>query len=612
MITLLAETTIKGSVLLLTAGILSLLLHRRSAAMRHAVWSAAMAGVLLIPLLSLLLPAIPLPSSRILTAVYQDLAPRTPQAVTRSAPHASEPSLRSGSGDAPIGNSGRRSPAQYLMMLWAAGALGLAGCFAAAGLRLAGMVRRGMPITEESIITLAQAVAQRLGVSLRGVRLRWSERDMTPLTWGLLRPTLVLPQACKDWDEERLRQVLVHELGHIQRRDILTQALANLATALYWFNPLVWAAARQMLVERERACDDLVLRHGARPSSYAHELLEIARAFGARWTASRISPAMARRSQISGRLLAVLDPDRRREGLGRRAAAGAGLAAAAIVIPLASLAPVPALSASSYQAVDLTTAKAELLASNAQWANAFRQRDFQALSSLYTTDTLVVTPSQPPARGRRAAADFYQHLMDNGVAAVEINSTEFYAIGDLVFEVGRSRFVTADAPTSPTGRYMTLWKQEEGQWRIHRDFGSMGDPDEIAPVLTANLGSRPAVPPRPTPATLDAAKRLYHDAFRRGDVETLSQLWTGNGGVFARAAMEHVLASGIRDYREDETEVFAGADTAVETGRAVLLDGAGNAVAAIRYITLWQRVNGAWLVHRDLTVPIGASGSALQ
>lgn len=158
----------------------------------------------------------------------------------------------------------------------------LSSCFLAAGLRLSWIARQSSSVAEPSIDRLALSAAQQLGVAMTRVRLRWTDREFTPMTWGLRRPVLILPVSCKTWDEERLGQVLVHEIGHIQRWDVLTQALSSAACAIYWFNPLVWIAARQMLVERERACDDLVLRSGAKPSSYAHGLLEIARSLGAR------------------------------------------------------------------------------------------------------------------------------------------------------------------------------------------------------------------------------------------------------------------------------------------------------------------------------------------
>jgi hypothetical protein len=96
----------------------------------------------------------------------------------------------------------------------------------------------------------------------------------------------------------------VHELMHVRRGDRRTLALAQLACAIYWFNPLIWYAAAALARERERACDDEVLRWGAKPSAYASLLLELARAQSAWTPAAALS--MARPSAIEGRLLQIL------------------------------------------------------------------------------------------------------------------------------------------------------------------------------------------------------------------------------------------------------------------------------------------------------------------
>src|SRR5258708_1728565 len=117
----------------------------------------------------------------------------------------------------------------------------------------------------------------------------------------------------------------------------MAQLLTQIACALHWFNPLVWFAAWRLGVERERACDDLVLASGVRPSAYAGHLLDIVTGLvPARWTQS-CGLAMARKSSLEGRLAAVLSGSRNRRGLTRILAAAAVVLAAAVAIPLAML-----------------------------------------------------------------------------------------------------------------------------------------------------------------------------------------------------------------------------------------------------------------------------------
>src|SRR5205085_130395 len=103
----------------------------------------------------------------------------------------------------------------------------------------------------------ALAAAARLAGVTRPVRLLRSSAVPVPATWGVRRPVIALPAAAATWTPERLRLVLVHELVHVRRQDVMVEALLWLAGALYWFHPAV-------RLERERACDEAVLSTGAR------------------------------------------------------------------------------------------------------------------------------------------------------------------------------------------------------------------------------------------------------------------------------------------------------------------------------------------------------------
>jgi hypothetical protein len=149
--------------------------------------------------------------------------------------------------------------------------------------------------------------------------------------------------------------VLRHEMAHVQRWDCLTQGLGNLVSALYWFNPLVWHGQRQMRLERERACDDVVLGLDTRASDYAGHLLAVAGQFGG---APRVAALpMARRSNLEERVRALLDFQRKRGRLHPMAACGLGVVAAAaalIVGGCETKAPAPAGSTFQQKLVRLT------------------------------------------------------------------------------------------------------------------------------------------------------------------------------------------------------------------------------------------------------------------
>jgi uncharacterized protein (TIGR03435 family) len=118
-----------------------------------------------------------------------------------------------------------------------------------------------------------------------------------------------MPAGASSWPSERLRAVLLHELAHVRRHDCLTQLLARVTCSMYWFHPVVWLAARRLRVERERACDDIVLASGVRGSDYAGHLVDIARAAvspRSRFAAGGV--AMAHRRRLEERLSFILNP----------------------------------------------------------------------------------------------------------------------------------------------------------------------------------------------------------------------------------------------------------------------------------------------------------------
>ena len=171
------------------------------------------------------------------------------------------------------------------------------------------------------------------------VRIVESSEATMPMTWGIVEPTLLVPADSGDWPEWKCRNILLHELAHVERRDCLTQLVAQLACAVYWFNPLVWVAAHRMREERELACDDRVISSGSVASDYASNLLDVARSLRSPSFTSSTAIAMARPSQLSGRLLAVLDATRNRSSVTRGIRASVSCAAVAVVIPMSFIIP---------------------------------------------------------------------------------------------------------------------------------------------------------------------------------------------------------------------------------------------------------------------------------
>lgn len=126
----------------------------------------------------------------------------------------------------------------------------------------------------------------------------------SPLTCGAWRPLILLPEDARDWDELRLRAVLLHESAHVLRRDCLAKYVAQASRALLWWNPLTWMIAARLNREQELACDDVVLSAGVSADFYATVLLDVARECSSSFV---LGCAMAGSSPLCQRLVHLFE-----------------------------------------------------------------------------------------------------------------------------------------------------------------------------------------------------------------------------------------------------------------------------------------------------------------
>jgi TonB family protein len=304
----LAEFAWKSTVVLAAAFTANYALRRGSAAVRHFVWTTAFA---VLPVLALMIGAGP----------RWEAGP-APAVTATIAVHA---------GNAPAAPQPRRIPFETIYA--AGGALVLARF--AIGIARTALLSRGAQTASHAAAFVAD-LRSTLRIA-RPVRALAGREIAVPMAWGILRPVALLPEASRDWPIARLRTVLLHELTHVKRHDLLAQLIAQFACTLFWFHPLVWLAGRQQRIERERACDDAVLNRGIAPAEYAGHLMELARSLAGHPAAPSVVPAMAETSDLESRVRALLDRGCNRAPLTRRVAAMVATVACALVLPVATL-----------------------------------------------------------------------------------------------------------------------------------------------------------------------------------------------------------------------------------------------------------------------------------
>src|SRR4051812_5199601 len=350
----------KASIILAVTGLVAAALRHASASARHFVWTLGLLSALIAPALSVALPRWELPIVRVAAPAPQVGRPapvaRSSQDLPANSRSYVEPNSRgaasSAAASSPAASSLPREGGSYLVpsalpswpalafIVWVIGAAAIVARMLLGLIAVQWMSRRTPTVTDAPWLAEAQSLAADLG--LRGVRFLRGARGTMPMAWGIVRASVLVPADADTWPAHRVRVVLLHELAHVKRRDCLTHLVAQLTCAAYWFNPLAWMAARHLRSERERACDDLVLAAGTRGSDYADQLLDIARVMNAgRFPAvlAGASLAMAKRSQLEGRLMAILDPSVTRRGLTRFRAASAAVMFAIIMVAVASVQP---------------------------------------------------------------------------------------------------------------------------------------------------------------------------------------------------------------------------------------------------------------------------------
>ena len=335
----------KSTLLLSLIFLISLAFRKASASTQHYLWTLAYVALVTLPVVSYV--AVANTSWRIPVPVFHSsvAVPAPPLETAASSPVSS--ALR----QTPVTTHDASLPSRSFVwpstwhLVWFMGGVVFMIRLVAGVAASRRSKRAAQELKDEAWLDLLGDAQARIG-ALEDVDLRTTSTSQLPMTIGVWHPTILLPNASSEYSAQRRWAVLLHELAHIRRRDCLTQLVCQMACAVFWWHPLAWIGARHMRALSERASDDLVLDAGAKPSEYAHDLLDMARGLNLHGASAPIaSVTMAHRSRLEARLLAILDPAMARRAMSSRFKLPAALFGLGILVSVALAVPTVAVSA---------------------------------------------------------------------------------------------------------------------------------------------------------------------------------------------------------------------------------------------------------------------------
>jgi bla regulator protein BlaR1 len=319
----------------LTLGLLEVM-KRRSAAERSWVAHIGLLGLVIMAFAPLVLPSwnVEAPAlfgsspEAVATAVQQ-----APPAIAATTPATATPAVAAAAPRASISSSAAATAA------YAVPAAILLFITFLALTRLVMLRARAEVLVDGHWLSALARAQRRMGFK-HGTALLTSNDLASPISWGLMRPVILLNTRAVEASGEA-EAIIAHELAHVARMDWAKLLLARIATALFWFNPLVWVLAREAHQLREEAADDSVLAADIADTDYAQLLVGVARheCPGLLLGAHGVAPS---KGSLARRVARVLDGKTVRGPVARSFAAGVFVGAVAVAAPLAALTLTPA------------------------------------------------------------------------------------------------------------------------------------------------------------------------------------------------------------------------------------------------------------------------------
>jgi len=545
---LLISLVIQTCWLMPVAIVMAVFLRRASASGRHLAWQLMLTSMLVGPVLSVIVPgrvqfsileevsetesggssvlaAPPLQQTVVTKPLVQQpqISEQSPAEVFDTAKRGFEPSMVALVEAAATINSAPEFPTVSAVRktelivagTWVMGIVILSLRVFAGQLSMWRMLRAAAPISDERILNVVSEV-----ISPSGARrtVRWLEHSTStmPMTCGVWTPAIIIPVSAKEWSNDRLRMVLLHELAHVQRGDCLWQWLTHVVTIGQWFNPLAWLATSRLRSEREQACDDVVLNTGVRASDYAETLLDLSTGGRRNVFALCAGLAMARPQRLAARVESIVDDRRNRGVVSRLTKIITGLCTCLMMIPLGLMAQADVIRPQRLASeADVNPPKKqpaqrqqlELAAGQRQQKQALQQRSRKPLPSVTLPGGQMLQRSE----GHRPLIDAAMKLLHSASAEVPYQGQRDTSVTVLfhpVWEVDLSDlrprgaestgrigrlYVDVTTPSGPEslvaeidGKYRSFTKHKLREWVAFRreyDRLEFGRPRPIVPAV---------------------------------------------------------------------------------------------------------------------------------
>jgi len=290
-------TSLSATVLVVIVVVLQLLLRRLlTARWSHALWICV--------LLRLIIPFVPAADFSIFnlsTGVFANIPPGPPVGlaggVTSLPAQESRDSVltfQSDSHTTPpafanprvLGKPRGPEPRDILRLvpaIWVTGVISYFFVVVAFHYKLAARLRREQPIVSSRIDSIVREQKRLLGIK-NEIAVHETNRVNTPSLFGFIKPRLLFPRGMiENFTDHELRLIILHELVHVKRRDVLLHWLVILVQSLHWFNPFVWLALHRLRLSLECVCDAAVLSHlnSEQRHAYGNTLIKLVDRFSA-------------------------------------------------------------------------------------------------------------------------------------------------------------------------------------------------------------------------------------------------------------------------------------------------------------------------------------------